>query len=223
MIPFRLRFPAWFARPSASRRVRPALILGLAGALAVWGGLNTVFANGVGDSVTQGLNRLKTVAAILDGRSPGERAQGALVNLKQERHFAAQERALPKTRDPGPLAALLSYPSNGPLPAVKGPFYDMLSGEPSLAAPTDLIIQDSPPTALGAPQTDFPIAPPGGIGGGGGMAVPPSETTLTGIPPAPTAVPEPSSWLMMFFGFVAVARLIRRERSPRGNLRRGGL
>ena len=144
MIPFRLRHRDWFAGTSTSLRVRPALILGLAGALAVLGGLNTVFANAVGDSVTQGLNRLKTVAAIFDGRSPGERAQGTLVNLKHERHFAAQERALPKAVNPGPPATLLSVDlSIIPLPAVAGPFYDMFSGEPSLAAPTDLIFQEA--------------------------------------------------------------------------------
>lgn len=219
MSPFRLRHRNGFGELS-SRLARPGLILGLVGALAVSGGLKIVFANGVGDNVAQGLNRLKTVAAILDGRSPGERFPGALVNLKHERRLAAQERALPKTRDPSPPATLLSVdPSIIPLPAVAAPFHDMVSGELSWAAPTDLIVQDSRPTALGDPQTVFPIAPPGGVGGVG-MIVPPFETAPTGIPPEPTPVPEPSTWLMTIFGFAAIARLMRRERSPRDDLQR---
>lgn len=187
-------------------------VLLLAIALAVVSLSNDDLRREVGNGVTQGVNSIKSVAAILNERSPGERAQGALASLKHKRIAAVHQRALAKVRGPGPLASLLETPVTPPItpPRAAAPLYNLVAGGPPVVLP-DAIVPGGPPAAPGGPPIFSPIPPPGG---GGGIITPPPVVTSTPIiPEVPVipAVPEPSSWAMMLVGFVVMARTLRRN------------
>ena len=184
------------------------------GSSAVQNALNAG-ANGVSNA----LNAAKSVADLLAGRSPGERAEGTLANLKHRRLSALHERALPKVRRPGatsPLAGIVGaapVPPAEVLPPPPAPLYNVVAGGPGapVAAP--------PP---GGGPVIFPAIPPP-PGGGGGVILPPPVITppvtppVTPpivIPPPPTtgAVPEPSTWAMMLIGFAMIGRSLRARR-----------
>ena len=212
-----------------------AIALSLAVAIGVYnrGGFRAVGSASVGDAARNALNQgingvaglADTVAGLFGIRSPGERAEGTLANMKQRKGPALHQRALPKVRR-GPLA-----PAIGATP--------VLPIVPPDAAPLYNVVTDAPKGAL--PGTPLSFAPPGGgpvifpgfsPPGGGGVIVPPETTnppetpgtpttpetpttpTTPTIPTTPTApVPEPASWLMMLLGFMVIGSRIRRDQS----------
>ena len=179
--------------------------------------------NGVQSALNAGANGVsralgavqQSVADMLAGRSPGERAEGTLANLKHRRLAALHQRALPKVRRPGtvsPLAGIVGavpVPPAQELPPPATPLYNVVAGGPGapVAAPSP-----------GAGPVVFPAIPPP-PGGGGGVIIPPPAITppvtppVTPpivIPPPPSgAVPEPSTWAMMMLGFAMIGRALR--------------
>ena len=171
-------------------------------------GSRLVHAAGAG--IGQAIDGVKTVASMIAGRSPGERAAGELASLKHKRLPALHERALPKIRRAPPVSPLASIVAPPPVPPavvppVAGPLYNAVTASPPVTS-----------TLAQAPPTFFPaMAPPPG----GGFIVPPVVTQVTppGPPGAPTPppVPEPASWAMMLIGFAFVGWKVRRSaRTP---------
>jgi len=172
------------------------------------------FGSSVSQGVKDGVQGIKTVAAMMAERSPGERAQGALASLKHKRAPAIHERALPKVRRPAappisPLAAIVAGPPVPPAIPPAAPIYSLMTGPPTAIPPIGAI----PVSGGGAP----PIigSPGGGGGGGGGGVIVPPVTTTPGTPTPPTqtsAVPEPGTWALMLLGFGFVGLTVRRDR-----------
>ena len=195
--------------PLRTRRAAAAgLILALAAAASVATFSRTDLARAVEDAGSAGLNNIKTVAAMLADRSPGERPGGALASLKHKRLPALHERALPKVRKPeSPLAGIVGSP---PVPPVEAPpatpLYSMVAGPPVELPPVS--VTGGPPGG-GPPGSNIP--PPGG---GGGIVVPPGTEVTPNIPVTPVtpAVPEPNSWAMMLLGFALIGWAMRRHR-----------
>ncbi|MES2327716.1 MAG: PEPxxWA-CTERM sorting domain-containing protein [Pseudomonadota bacterium] len=181
------------------------LAVALAGALSVATLSNPRFVHAVGEGLSESIQGVKTVAAMLAERSPGQRPEGALAQLKHKRAAALHERALPKVRGPAPTAyeALAGPVATPPLaPQVQGPLYTAVAG-----GPTTIV----PPTggASGGPPILSDIPPPGG---GGGGFTPPPITTQEVPPVTPTSpVPEPASWAMMILGFALLGRALSRR------------
>jgi hypothetical protein len=171
--------------------------------------------NAGANGVSRALGAVQSVADMLAGRSPGERAEGTLANLKHRRLAALHQRALPKVRRPGPVSPLAGIVGAAPvppaqeLPPPEAPLYNVVAGGPG--APVAAL----PP---GAGPVVFPAIPPP-PGGGGGVIIPPPAITppVTSpvtppivIPPPPSgAVPEPSTWAMMILGFAMIGRALR--------------
>lgn len=214
------------ARPSLRSRIawRGTLALGglaLVGALSVATLLNPRVADAVGDGLNSGIRSVQTVAAMLAERSPGERPEGALANLKPKREAALHARALPKIRAPSPTPyeTLAGPPPTPPAPP-EAPLYNMVAGGPqAVVPPTAAVVTPGMP---GGPPVLSNIPTPGGGGGGGGgvfsppvvTATPETPTTpLTPTPPSPpSAVPEPATWGLMLLGFALIGRALRRRR-----------
>jgi PEP-CTERM motif-containing protein len=215
---------SWLANRRAIGIGVAILALAVAAGLSIssfWrpgGGAN----NGVQNALTAGANgvssalsAVQSVADMLAGRSPGERAEGTLANLKHRKLAALHERALPKVRRPAaasPLAGIVGaapVPPAEELPPPAAPLYNVVAGGPgaSIAAPPS-----------GSGPVVFPAIPPP-PGGGGGVIIPPPAITppvtppVTPpivIPPPPAgAVPEPSTWAMMILGFAMIGRALR--------------
>ena len=188
-----------------------AVGLGTAAALSVATLSSPRLAHALGEGLSESVQGVKTVAAMLAERSPGERPEGALASLKHKRQAALHERALPKVRGPGPTAyeALVGPPPSSPLaPPPQAPLYTTLAGGPPVPVPTTV-----PPGTPGGggPPVLSDIPPPGG--GGGGFAPPPIITTAAPeVPQTPaTPVPEPATWAMMILGFALIGRTLRRR------------
>lgn len=218
----------WLSNP---RNVALAALFAVALSLAVAIGVYNKGAfpgsgpGGVGDAVRQGVNQGlnginalgETVAGLFGSRSPGERAQGTLANMKQRRGQALHQRALPKVRR-GPSAAIVGA---SPVPPAAAPLYNVVTDVPKTGVPG---------TPIGFTPT--PGGPGGFLGltpspGGGGIFVPPPVTiappetpttpTTPTTPVTPTApVPEPASWIMMLVGFLVMGSMLRRR--PRAAL-----
>ena len=194
--------------PISRRSAVAAIGVGVAASLTVATVLNPKFAHAVDEQVSQGIGSLKTVAAMLAERSPGQRPEGALANLKHKRQAALHERALPKIRGPiSPIyEALAGPPTPVIVPPVETPLFNALGAGPPVEVP--------PPGTPGGPPILGNIPPPGG--GGGGFFSPPVVTTATPeVPATPVtpvaAVPEPASWAMMILGFALIGRTLRRR------------
>jgi hypothetical protein len=188
-----------------------AIILALAAALSVATFSRSDLATKVREAASAGVSGIKTVAAMLADRSPGERPAGALASLKQKRQPALHQRALPKVRKPeSPLMGIVGAP---PVPPVEvlptTPLYAMVTSPP---VPEALI--PGGPVGGGVIPPSGNSSPPGG---GGGIIVPPQtpETPIVpGTPGTPSvpAVPEPATWTMMLVGFGLIGWAIRRDR-----------
>jgi hypothetical protein len=180
-----------------------AILLALAAALSVATFSRADLARQVRDAASAGLVNMKTVAAMLADRSPGQRPEGALASMKPEKRPALHERALPKIRKPeSPLAGIVGTPTVPPVelpPAT--PLYSMVTTPP--------VAQTLVP---GGPGGGSPPAPP--PGGSGGIVVPPQTPAVpvTPVTPVTPAVPEPNTWAMMLVGFGLMGWAIRREK-----------
>jgi hypothetical protein len=170
----------------------------------------------VGEGVSDSIQGVRTVAAMLAERSPGERPDGALASLKPKRQAALHERALPKVRGPAapssPYQALVGTP---PSPVValppETPLYNVVAGGPP-AVITPAATGGGGGTPPGLSQVPLPG------GGGGGFISPPTTAATPAIPATPvtpvTPVPEPATWAMMLVGFAFIGRALRRKSGP---------
>jgi hypothetical protein len=185
--------------------VAAAITLVLAAALSIATYSRTDLAAKVRDAADAGLDNIKTVAAMLADRSPGQRPEGALANLKAKKQPALRERALPKLhRSESPLAGIVGTPPVPPIemPAAT-PLYNVVTSPP--------IAQTLVPGGSGgsSPPSEAPTP-----GGGGGVVVPPETpiVPVTPVTPVTPAVPEPNTWAMMLVGFGLLGWAIRREK-----------
>ena len=207
---------AWFA---ARWRllVALALITAVAVALGIAANRSGWLPQRAGDAADRMAQKLaegaSTVAGLFNLRSPGERANGALVSLKVKLPLL-HERALPKVRRPiSPLAGVAAASpappaSSVPLYNIVGPTKSPLPGLPVALTPSG-----------GTPGGFFPAITP--IPGGGVVIPPPAITppppdvpvvvpTGPGSPVTP-GVPEPTTWAMMLLGFGMIGCAFRRR------------
>jgi hypothetical protein len=197
-------------------------LLVLAAALTVASLSRAGLMTSVGNAAVQAVSNIKTVAAMLADRSPGQRPEGALASLKQKRQPVLHERALPKIRGPiSPLAAIVGPPPVPPVVPVEtmppAPLYSMVGAPPVLVPPV------VPPVGggggggtPGGPPGFSEIPPPGG---GGGVVVPPVTPTVPQV--VTPSVPEPNSWAMMLVGFALMGWTLRRDRRRRAQVAAG--
>lgn len=191
---------------------------------------------GVADSIAQTVSSAEDAAkqtgAALNsfiGRSPGERGATDTVKGKAKRiakrtNRGPTQRALGKIFDQPPsqraLGKIFDQPVDGPP--------ELVSPQPSLA----LLPNENLSFAGPVPGTTLPVSGSSGIfvpssggnfiGGGGGGGAPggnggtpatPPVTQPAVIPPIISAVPEPSTWILLLFGFGAIGASLRRTKA----------
>ena len=193
------------AARASFRRRRRRLIAGACGVILVGSGTLLSVAGVTGsDAVAAAVSQAKSLAELLDQRSPGDRGTGALTKTKRVHHALTKVRGKPVpplTPSASELAKLLLPPA----PLV------LETGLPVA------LVQGPPPTLgeiVGPPRAAGPggvlVAPPGGgggsPGGGTGPIVYPGRDVIT----AP-AVPEPGTWATMLLGFGLIGWRIRRR------------
>jgi hypothetical protein len=212
--------PLSFASLYPPRNAALVGIVAVAATLVVATLSNPDVATSVRKGVDQGVHGMTTVASMIADRSPGERPEGALANLKPKRQAPLHARALPKVRAAPPPAspyALLAGPPPVPavIPPVAAPLFNTVTGIPGVIVPA---AAPGPGGTPGGPPI-FPEIPP--PGGGGGVVVPPVVPQAPGTPGTPgtpnvPAVPEPASWAMMLIGFALIGGMLRRSAGGRG-------
>lgn len=154
-------------------------------------------------------------ADVLAERSPGTRDPNALYSIKPDRIAPLADLAsvLPHERV---LSVVRDRPGTDPFPSAASLF------------PDDPLAFGTPDLTSLAPSGAFPGTGGGGggspgSGGSGGFV--PGRSTDTIVPPAvvdvPSAVPEPSTWLMNIVGFFAIAAVLRRRRLAPRNMALG--
>jgi PEP-CTERM motif len=197
---------------------------------------------GIQDSIAQTVtaagNAAKQTSAALNsfiGRSPGERGATDVIKGKAKRlakriNDGPTQRALGKIFDQPPTQRALGKIFNQPVDGAP----ELVSSQPSLAAlPTEILPFTGPVPGITAPLSGSPgifVPASGGsfIGGGGGGGAP-GEGGGTGsggipgapppiappavIPPIISAVPEPSTWILLLFGFGAIGAALRRTKA----------
>lgn len=159
-------------------------------------------------SAAGGLPLAKSLVALLDQRSPGERTKGELARDKQRFAARPQQRALGKVRPalPAPFVKALTTPVPDavqeavPVAGLTGPLVPDLPLGPSLVSAPLVLVGGGGPGGGG-----------GGPGGGGGGPGPGPGPGIE-VPPVVTPVPEPATWLTMILGFYILARALRRQR-----------
>lgn len=192
------------------RRRAVAITAGIAVALAGVGTFSLAGLTGR-DLAHAAVNQAKSLAELLDQRSPGARTQGNLTKTKHARALAKQRlAAAPKLHQPPAVP-----------PKVNMPDLAKLLESPPPLAPISLE-QPLPITAISSPPPLAAIiAPPPGGGGvitppGGGSVTFPTELPKEPVLP-PSAVPEPATWAMMLFGFGMIGwRMRATNRRPVG-------
>ena len=182
---------------------------------------------GVADSIAQTVNvagdAAKQTSAALNsfiGRSPGERGatdtiKGKAKRLAKRTNGGPTQRALGKIFDQPPSQRALGKIFDQPLDGAP----ELVSSQPSLAAlPNEILPFTGPVSGVTSPASGSPgIFVPsslgnfigGGTGGGGAPETPP-VTPPSVIPPIISAVPEPSTWILLLFGFGAIGASLRR-------------
>jgi hypothetical protein len=190
-----------------------AVSFGVAAALTVAILSSPRLGHALGEGISDSIQGVKTVAMMLAERSPGERPEGALANLKPKHVAAVHERALPKVRGPGPTAfealagPLLSPPLASP-PQL--PLYSAVTA----GTPIPVEIAAVTPGTPGGPPVLSNIPLPGG-GGGGGFTPPAVVAATPEVPQIPVSpVPEPATWAMMILGFALIGRALGRRPVP---------
>jgi hypothetical protein len=164
---------------------------------------------------------------VLAERSPGTRDPNALYSIKPERIAALlgsstpvpHERVLSLVRDrPGPVG-LAALPPSDTLASLF-PDTPLAFGAPGLTIPTLpaalLDDGDSPESSGGGPPS---ISPPGVPGVP--RVEPPSSPPALVVEDVPSAVPEPSTWLMNIIGFFALAGALRHRGRATRNMAPG--
>jgi hypothetical protein len=192
-----------------TRQRRITVAVGLAVALAGAGTLSVTGVTG-SDLAQAAASQAKSLADLLNARSPGERTEAQLTKTKHARPLAkprmrsAQHRQAPKEQTVEIANLLISKP----LPV-------------GLERPLPLTLV-SPPPSLAMVVTG------GGGGGGGGGVLPPTggggpvtfpTTQPREVITAPSAVPEPGTWATMLLGFGIIAWQVRRRARPLAALR----
>jgi hypothetical protein len=175
-----------------------------AATLVVAAGAGVYFAN----SPTKSFAWRPDVLSVMHSRSPGERAEGALLVKKGMAKLAeAAPAAMPKApvvAAPAVPAATAPIVAAAPLPAVipaVAPAAAPLAAIPAVAHASSFII---PPVIIPGSHTHTRVVTP---------PTPPSP------PPPVPGVPEPQTWIMMIVGFGFLGMFLRRrnrsiERQP---------
>lgn len=144
-----------------------------------------------------------TVSSLLSQRSPGERAGGVLASLKVKRTELRHQRALPK------VVRRRAVPPTPDKPNSDSAFFQVLTEPPVVTVANSTPVGGIVPNPGGdeiftppviGPPSGPPVLPPLG---------PPSGPPIN-PPPTLPAVPEPSTWLLMLFGFGVIGHALRR-------------
>jgi PEP-CTERM motif len=189
-----------------------AALVGLGAALSIAVAADQQLSKAVADSVQDGVKGVKTVAAMLAERSPGQRPKGALAKLKQLKHKRLAAAPLGRHILP-PIAGIVQAPAVPlilPPPVAPAPLYNVVAGGPPVVIPpVPITTGGGGGGGGGGPPIFAPIPPPGG---GGVVIPPPIVTQVVPPPPVTSAVPEPASWAMMLAGFAMMAGMLRRQK-----------
>ena len=159
----------------------------------------------------------KSLAELLDQRSPGTRTAGVLTKTKLDRSVLADRQTVSKPVVPKNLAEVLAPPVSALAPID----LDVPVAELAPVSPPPLGAILLPPPGGGVfvpPPGGGVVTPPGGGGtppggggtppGGGGTPPGPPDT-----PPGPPPVPEPGTWMTMILGFGMIGWSLRRGRA----------
>jgi PEP-CTERM motif len=181
-----------YRRTRAGRRARRRPLLFAGGAaltVALTTALSLASFSGV-DLAQAAVERAKSLAELMNRRSPGERTQGELIKTKHK--AVAHERAIPKIQPAPPknLVEALAPPAETP-PTVEVPPFAQLVPPPT---PPGVFV--TPPPGVVVPPCCNIVPPP---------SPPPS-------PPPPPGVPEPGTWMTMILGFGLTGWMMRRRR-----------
>jgi PEP-CTERM motif len=154
--------------------------------------------------------------AMLDARSPGERASGELSATKIKAHKIAiarqpSERALGKIVRPAPVTSpefvAAVTPKSSEVAMAAAPF-----GPVTLADVVTPVAAARPLGGVVGGGGGVILSAPGGGGGGGGGGT----SGVTDAPQVPTqitaSVPEPATWITMLIGFGVIGAGQRRRR-----------
>ena len=202
----------WFAGVRRTRLLAGAITLGACGLLFV-------LLSGSKDRAAVAAV-MRNPLSVLAGRSPGPRLSGALYQTKPRIASGQRGRPMPRRQAmPPPSERVLSVTRSrpgapalvGPLGAAApdlgllgspGPFSDL----PGLPAFSNAPGFDVPDIGFGgiAPGTSFLPNPGGGSGGGNPSSPPPGSPG--------SAVPEPTTWLMLILGVGLIGQALRRQR-----------
>lgn len=203
-------------RTTMRRRRRTALIAAGISVAAASGSFLALVGMTGDDIVRAAVAQSKSLADLLDARSPGSRTEAQLTKTKHARALSKQRMAprhapAPPKPDMAEVAQLLA-PSGAPEPvsiATSAP--DLIGPPPSLSM------------IVGVPGAGGGVIPPGGEippGGGGGGVIPPGGgPPLVNVPtpqprePVTPALPEPGTWATMLLGFAFIGWRIRRGSS----------
>lgn len=152
----------------------------------------------------------KSLAALLDQRSPGERTQAELTKDKQRNAAQPRQRALGKVRPalPTPFVQALTTP----VPPVVPEAVPVASLNPLVPSIVPAAILPPPPVFIGGGGPGGGGGFPGGGGGPPGGGSPPNVPPGVEVPPVVSPVPEPATWLTMILGFYILARALRKQR-----------
>lgn len=131
---------------------------------------------------------------LIQQRSPGKRTRAQLTKMQHKPKLVLRERALPKIRPPAPVFPVVEEPP---------PLIDLVSSIPPAPVAFEFA-EVVPPTQTPPPEVPIPLTP---------LVVPPIVTPPPVI--TPSAVPEPSSWMLLLLGFGLLGWLLRRAQSSR--------
>jgi len=170
------------------------------------GGVGAYFAN----SSTKPIGWRPDILSIMHSRSPGERAEGALLVKKGMATLAEST--------PAPVAA--KVPAAIAVPAAPSPLAPIATAATPVPAVIPAVMPAVSPIAAipAAAHAAGLIFPPVFIPGGHHTTthvvtvVTPPPTTPSPPPPVP-GVPEPQTWVMMMVGFGLLGVFLRRRKS----------
>jgi len=179
------------------------------------------------ESVFPGLDAAKSLMALLEDRSPGDRTAAELTKTKKK--AAPEQRALGKINKPEAPPEFVEAIVPPPPAAIE----DVPPFPVALAGLGPLVEIPPPPPGGGGIISTAGTPGGGGSGGGGGDTEnpppenpPPENPPPTNPPggdtpgqtdfPPPPVVPEPGTWGTMLMGFALTGWLMRRRRRSNG-------